>query len=61
VYHNFNVPRKPQRNRAKNQNLGLLNHFNPKNLFADGFFGGISRDCKEEEDKELIICDGTDM
>jgi hypothetical protein len=61
LYDNFNKPRKQKRNKAKNQNLGLLYKFNPKNLFRDGFFGERSRDCKEEEDKELIICDGTEM
>jgi len=54
------MPRKPKRKRVKNHSLGLLKMVfvkKKKNLLVllEVFLGESRRDCREEEDIELMI------
>jgi hypothetical protein len=46
------MPIRPKRKRMKKQSLELLKL---NNLFLEGFLGERRRDCREEDDKVLII------
>jgi len=57
---NLSMPRKPKRKRVKNHSLGLLKMVfvkKKKNLLVllEVFLGESRRDCREEEDIELMI------
>ena len=60
--HIFSMAMKPKRKKARNQSLGFLNK-KEKNLLEllEDFLGETSRDWREEEERELIICEGTEM